>query len=177
MSNSKLTDKLQGIVRENLSREARAALIAEAIRDEGAYRSVGIYDVDIERGLVSNLAWSGPGAPAYPAFPVSKGLTSRAIAGKKTVNVGEVSTDADYLTALGSTRAEIIVPVLDPSGDSVIGTLDVESERANAFDSASERLLEQCARVLRRFLDGAPLNAMPPEFLPSGRARGIAAEL
>jgi putative methionine-R-sulfoxide reductase with GAF domain len=156
MSNSKLTDKLQGIVRENLSREARAALIAEAIRDEGAYRSVGIYDVDIERGLVSNLAWSGPGAPAYPAFPVSKGLTSRAIAGKKTVNVGEVSTDADYLTALGSTRAEIIVPVLDPSGDSVIGTLDVESERANAFDSASERLLEQCARVLRDFWTARP---------------------
>jgi hypothetical protein len=36
-------------------------------------------------------------------------------------------------------RAEIIAPVLDIAGDRVIGTIDVESERLNAFDS------EECA--------------------------------
>jgi hypothetical protein len=69
MPTRKLPDKLKSIVCENLSREARAARIADAIRDEGGYRSVGIYDVDIERGLVLNLAWSGPGAPAYQKAP------------------------------------------------------------------------------------------------------------
>jgi L-methionine (R)-S-oxide reductase len=72
--------------------------------------------VDIQGGLISNIAWSGPSAPAYPVFPVTKGLTARAIAGRKTINVGDVANDSGYLTAFDNTRAEIIVPVLDNCG-------------------------------------------------------------
>jgi L-methionine (R)-S-oxide reductase len=64
------------------------------------------------------------------------------------VNVGDVGTDPRYLTALGSTRSEIIVPILSDEGE-VIGTIDVESERPNAFDWNTERLLEDCAVRLR----------------------------
>lgn len=56
-----------------------------SIRYEGAFRWEGTYDVDFERGLGSNVGWSGPGAPAYPTFPVTKGLTSKVIAGRKTI--------------------------------------------------------------------------------------------
>src|SRR5689334_10285093 len=83
MPDRKLPDKLKNILAKNASREAKAILITEAIRDEGAYRWVGIYDVDIQCGLVSNIAWSGPSGPAYPTFPTTKGLTSRAIAERK----------------------------------------------------------------------------------------------
>jgi hypothetical protein len=41
--------------------------------------------------MVSNIAWSGPNAPAYPVFPITKGLSSRAITAGKTVNVGDVA--------------------------------------------------------------------------------------
>jgi putative methionine-R-sulfoxide reductase with GAF domain len=44
--------------------------------------------------------------------------------------VGDVGRDPDYLTALGSTRSEIIVSVMDKTNYPVIGTIDVESERA-----------------------------------------------
>src|SRR6266853_6868167 len=128
MPDRTLLSKLKNILSENVDRSAKATRIAQAIRDEGAYRWVGIYDVDIQRGLVSNIAWTGPGAPAYPIFPITKGLTSRAISGKKTINVGDVANDPGYLTAHDSTRAEIIVPVLKNSVDRVIGTIDVESE-------------------------------------------------
>ena len=106
--------------------------------------------MDMRRGLVTNIAWSGPGAPAYPTFPVTKGLTSRAIAQKRTVNVGDVASDPGYLTALDSTRSEMIVPVLDAAG-AVIGTIDVESERLNAFDPDAQASLEECARLLAEF--------------------------
>jgi putative methionine-R-sulfoxide reductase with GAF domain len=151
MVDRRLPDELKLILARNVSRELKAALIVEAIRVAGPYRWVGIYDVDVSPGLVSNIAWSGPDAPAYPTFPTTKGLTSRAIAGKTTINVGDVAADSDYLTALGNTRAEIIVPVLDHLGDRVIGTIDVESERLNAFDSAAQILLEECVRELRSF--------------------------
>jgi L-methionine (R)-S-oxide reductase len=82
---------------------------------------------------------------------VTKGLTSRAISKKKTVNVGDVASDSDYLTALSTTRSEIIVPILDASDRRVVGTLDVESELPDAFDSLTQRQLEECAQVLRGF--------------------------
>jgi putative methionine-R-sulfoxide reductase with GAF domain len=72
-------------------------------------------------------------------------------AGKRTINVGDVAKDSACLTALGSTRAEIIVPVLDTAADRVVGTIDVESESLNAFDSATQAALEQCARLLAGF--------------------------
>ena len=44
----------------------------------------------------------------------------------------DVRNDPRYLTALGNTLSEMIVPVLDSGGHKVIGTIDVESEFANA---------------------------------------------
>jgi L-methionine (R)-S-oxide reductase len=93
--------------------------------------------------------------PPRALYPTCwKGVTSRAIAGRRTINVGDVANDPDYLTALGSTRAEIIIPVLDRSGNRVIGTIDVESERPDAFNSVTQDLLEGCVRVIRGFWAG-----------------------
>src|ERR1700730_7183430 len=86
-----------------------------------------------------------------PSFQSQKGLTSRAITARKTVNVGDVASDSSYLTALDSTRAEIIVPILDDTADHVIGTIDIESEHLNAFDSKAQALLEESANVLTKF--------------------------
>ena len=129
----------------------KAALIANAIRGKYSYRWVGLYDVDLQRGLVSNIAWSGVGPPKYRTFPITKGLTSRAIAAKSTINVGDVANDSDYLTALGNTQSEIIIPVLNKTGSCVVGTIDVESERPHAFDQDTQRLLEICADLLISF--------------------------
>ena len=151
MAANELLVKLKVLLTRGGNRSEKAQAIAEMIRADGAYRWTGIYDVDLHRGLVSNLAWSGSGAPTYPSFPITKGLTSRAIAAKKSVNVGDVANDPDYLTALTNTRSEIIIPVLDPNGDRVLGTIDVESERLHAFDLATQEHLEKCANALRPF--------------------------
>ena len=151
MTADKLLTDLARILSQEGARFQKAKAIAEAIRAAGAYRWTGIYDVDYTRAIVSNISWSGSGAPAYPTFPITKGLTSRAIATKKTVNVGDVVSDSDYLTALTTTRSEIIIPVLDAEGDCVHGTIDVESERPHAFDPATEQRLQNCAKALRAF--------------------------
>jgi RimJ/RimL family protein N-acetyltransferase/putative methionine-R-sulfoxide reductase with GAF domain len=139
---------LAAVLREPHDRVACARRIAEAIRSDGAYRWVGLYDVDHGRGEVRNLAWAGPGAPAYPTFSIGQGLTSTAIADRATVNVGDVTTRTDYLTALSSTRSEIIIPIVTDGGE-VVGTLDIESERANAFPAGVQQRLEQVAIDLR----------------------------
>ena len=126
-------------------RAERAQQISDAIRALGPYRWVGVCDVSAE--LVSIIAWSGPSAPAYPTFPATKGLTSSAIREKSPVVVGDVRGDPRYLTAFGSTLSEIIIPILDPRNSRVIGTIDVESERANAFSATDQETLERCAKA------------------------------
>lgn len=140
-------EQIRDIAAGKASREVRAERFAALIRDSGHYRWVGIYDVGSE--LVSIIAWAGAGPPAFPAFPIGKGLTGAAIAQKATIVVGDVSKDARYLTAFGSTASEIIIPVIDRSSGAVVGTIDVESEKTNAFSDDDKRLLEACAVVAR----------------------------
>lgn len=123
-------------------RAEKAKFLADGIRKIGDYRWVGIYDVGAEE--VSILAWSGPGAPEFSRFPATKGLTGAAIAEKKAVIVGDVRNDPRYLPAFGDTLSEIIVPVRAPGGGSVIGTVDVESDRANAFTDRDRVTIERC---------------------------------
>jgi L-methionine (R)-S-oxide reductase len=126
-------------------RAERAKRLADLIRKLGDYRWVGVYDVGAEN--VSIIAWTGPSTPEYPKFPITKGLTGAAIQAKKAVIVGDVRNDPRYLTAFGSTLSEIIVPILAPGSDQVIGTIDVESEKSNAFSARDQQMIEQCAQA------------------------------
>ena len=117
------------------------------IRQSRAYRWVGVYDVGPE--LVSIVAFSGPSAPTYSQFPITKGLTGSAIREKTTIVVGDVGGDPRYLTAFGSTLSEIVIPVIDKTSGPVVGTIDVESERKNAFSAEDQARLEECARTAR----------------------------
>jgi putative methionine-R-sulfoxide reductase with GAF domain len=143
-----LFERFGRILAEPISRPARAKRIADAIREAGGHRWVGLYDVDIAPRVVRNLAWSGPHPPTYPTFPIGMGLTGRAIAQRRIVNVGDVMRDEDYLTALATTGSEIIVPVFTSEGSEVAGTIDVESEAPDAFLAGTETFLAECARAL-----------------------------
>ena len=105
--------------------------------------------MDHANGQVSNIVWSGQGAPEHPTFPLTKGLTSAAVSGRRTINVGDVTADPRYLTAFGTTRSEIIVPIFSWSDESVVGTLDVESDKHNAFNNDVQDFLEACSDEIR----------------------------
>jgi L-methionine (R)-S-oxide reductase len=138
-------NEIRSIAASGNDRVAKAKRLAERIQRLGQYRWVGIYEVGSE--LVSIISWSGPSAPEYPEFPVNKGLTGSAIQEKKTVVVGDVRNDPRYLTAFGDTLSEIIVPVLAPGGERVIGTVDVDSDAANAFSQRDQQMIEHCAQA------------------------------
>jgi L-methionine (R)-S-oxide reductase len=149
MGHDKLLLDLQNLVSTARDRVAALQGIAEVLKGSSSYRWVGLYDVDRAAGTVTNIVWSGPGAPDYPTFPITKGLTGAAISSRKTVNLGDVAADPRYLTAFGTTRSEIIVPVFDGAGENVVGTIDVESDKPNAFSEDVQARLEDCASVIR----------------------------
>jgi GAF domain-containing protein len=148
MDSTAVLSQLKTLATQNSDRIGSLQQIADLIRRSFNYRWVGLYDVTHATRIVSNVVFSGPSAPEYPSFPISKGLTGGVIATKNTVNVGNVSNDPRYLTAFGSTQSEIIVPILDELGERVLGTIDIESEHPNAFDVDTQRALEECARQI-----------------------------
>ncbi len=146
MDEAPLLDEVFRALDGDGNRERKAAGVARAIRRAGTYRWVGLYEVTEDE--IINLAFDGPGAPTHPRFPVTQGLSSSAVASGKTVVVGDVSKDPRYLTAFDSTRSEIIVPVLGRTGRKVVGAIDVESDRVDAFSEEDRAALELCAAVV-----------------------------
>jgi L-methionine (R)-S-oxide reductase len=137
---------IHDVLAGDLDRAAQAVQIAELIRQAGSYRWVGLYAVTDQ--AITAIGWSGPGPPAYPQFPVTRGLSGAAVAAKRAVVVNDVTADPRYLTAFASTMSEAIVPVVDPDTGTVVGTLDVESAERDAFSDGDRQALERCAAVL-----------------------------
>jgi len=96
----------------------------------------------------------GPGAPAFPTFAVTEGLTGSAIQQKCTIVIGHVRKDPRYLTTFGGTLSEIVIPILGNPEEKVIATIEVESEQENAFSQQDRQILERCAHAARPLWDG-----------------------
>lgn len=84
--------------------------------------------------------------PAFPRFPVTQGLCGAAVASRAPVVVGDVTKDPRYLTTFGSTRSEMIMPVV--RSGRVSGLIDVESEQINASGADDRAFLEACGDLL-----------------------------
>jgi 2-methylisocitrate lyase-like PEP mutase family enzyme/putative methionine-R-sulfoxide reductase with GAF domain len=143
---SELLNSLQEILASRGSRSEKAQRAAATIRTAGGYRWVGLYDVGAEQ--IGVVGWDGPAAPTHPTFPVTQGLNGAAVASGQPVIVQDVSRDVRYLATLGSTRAEMIMPVRAGSHGAVLGTIDVESDRVDSFTDRDRELLSACAGAL-----------------------------
>ena len=81
--------------------------------------------------------------PARLRMPLNQGITGAAAAEKRTIRVNDVREDTRYLACdLESdteVRAELVVPLLRI--DRLVGVLDLESSKPNAFTTDHERLL------------------------------------
>jgi L-methionine (R)-S-oxide reductase len=139
-----IVEALSLVASSGATREKRAGAISAIIRLAGSYRWVGIYDVGTDE--ISVVGWSGLAGPTHPRFPVTQGLNGAAVVSRETIIVNDVTTDPRYLTTLGSTRAELVVPV-NVDGR-VVGTVDVESASANSFTASDREIVEGFARTI-----------------------------
>jgi len=71
-----------------------------------------------------------------------RGVCGTAAAESKTQIVPDVEKYPGHITCDARSRSEIVIPVFGQQGD-LIGVLDVDSDRLNAFDAEDARGLEQ----------------------------------
>jgi signal transduction histidine kinase len=98
--------------------------------------------------------------------PIGNSVSGRAVRERKTIIIGDVSSEGEYVRLLGDTiRSEIAVPILFGEEDLVIGVLNVESDDSDAFYGFYQVVLESFADKVRTLLAFARLRADVTEAL------------
>ena len=123
--------------------------VAEMIQAARGYRWVAIYKIVNKEFVI--MGGTGNEPPAYPRFPVSQGLCGAALESGKAVVVGDVSKDKRYLPAFHTTRSEIIIP-LKCENKHIVGMLDADSDKLNAFGDEDRQFLERAAGLIAHCL-------------------------
>jgi L-methionine (R)-S-oxide reductase len=146
-----VTRRIAGILDpDRLMQEA-----ASAIQARMNHTFVAVVVLDEEGALVGR--WAGrPGVTrdsvGRSRGPI-RGIIGRALRKRAPQVVADVARDADYHADVAGTRSEMVVPLIR-SGE-VVGALDFQSERAEAFDLDDV----VAAEILAEFLVVALRNA------------------
>lgn len=119
---------------------------AEMVRKERDYRWVGVYKIARDDFVI--VAGTGDQPPTYARFPVTQGLCGVVAETKETLIVGDVREDARWLPAFWTTLSEIVVPIMSESNGKVLGIIDAESDKVNAFTDDDRDFLEHVAVLM-----------------------------
>jgi len=90
--------------------------------------------------------WCGKQATEHIKIPIGKGICGSAASTGKTEIVKDVNVDKRYLSCFISTKSEIVVPI--KKGKKVLGEIDIDSDRKNAFSKKDKIFLENLADML-----------------------------
>ena len=90
--------------------------------------------------LTPHPSYIGAGLPDWQrSFPVTAGITGQAVALDKTIRIGDVKTESNYIELAADIRSELCTPIR--VNGRVIGVLNVESKTPGTFDENDERFL------------------------------------
>lgn len=140
-------------------------------------------------GRMLRQAHCGPESCCY-SMELGEGIVGKTAQSGRERIVPNVSLDPDYKLCFAETRSELAVPIKIASH--VLGVIDVESERPNAFGPVDHVLLKEVASRLARFLTARgkylltkareaaaqvpPSTAKPASSVPDGQFRAAAGE-
>jgi sigma-B regulation protein RsbU (phosphoserine phosphatase) len=88
---------------------------------------------------------------------IGEGIVGAAAASRKTIVVNEVTRDRRYVAAVDEIQSEMSVPLI--ARGRLIGVMDFESTRPNAFGSRERSLLRLISSRIAMTVDGARMHA------------------
>ncbi|TGN55302.1 GAF domain-containing protein [Paracoccus liaowanqingii] len=104
------------------------------------------------RVVAPELLKIGPyqGGHGCLVIPFARGVCGAAARTRAVQIVADVEAFPGHIACSSSTRSEIVLPVIG-AGDRLIGVLDIDSDRPDAFDQADARAL---AAILEEVFHG-----------------------
>ena len=121
------------------------AAVAQVKAAREAYDWVGIYLLDGDVLTLAEQHYVGA-ETRETRIPLSAGLCGAAARERQTIVVDDVNADPRHIVCSLTTRSELVVPIL--AGETVVGVLDVDSDRPAAFSAVDRTALERVAAAL-----------------------------
>ncbi len=138
--------------------------VLKAISDNFKFSTCSFFTRDFDTDELCLTSVTG----GYPANIFGKrlaigkeGITGSAAAAGKIINVGDVSKDERFVVSTGNTASELAVPVI--LNGTVVGVLDVESDRKYAFGKREEDLLASIADQVAAAFERIKLKQLEKE--------------
>lgn len=142
-------DSLLSCVRDLIAGETdpiavMATVVCELHHAFDYFDWTGFYRV-VEPGLLKVGPYQG--THGCLTIPFDRGVCGAAARTCKTQIVPDVREFPGYISCSSTTRSEIVIPILTPAG-SLVGVLDVDSDRLGAFDEIDRVNLEKICMMV-----------------------------
>ena len=141
-------NKIKEIIFRNQSSQVLQNVVNFLFDNFNKYTWVGIYIVDGDNLVIG--PWKGEQATEHVKIPIGKGICGSAAASGRTEIVPDVNADGRYLACFVSTRSEIVVPIKD--NYKIIGEIDIDSDKKDAFTRKDKEFLEKIADMLSKHI-------------------------
>jgi L-methionine (R)-S-oxide reductase len=138
----------------NSAMEAAVQTLKDRIPD---YTWVGIYLLEGDELVLG--PFRGKPSP-HTRIPLGRGICGAAATEKTTIIVDDVNADVRYLACSIETKSEIVVPIMD--GETVLGEIDIDSDRLAAFNSDDRELLEHVAALIAQKVSSRMRKTVTP---------------
>jgi len=112
------------------------------------YSWIGIYLVEGDDLVLG--PWKGPNSTEHTRIPIGTGICGAAAESGKTELISDVKADTRYLSCFVSTKSEIVVPII--KDEKILGEIDIDSDRVNAFTKEDAQFLERVADMLKEHI-------------------------
>ena len=138
-------ESVEGILARESEADEVLRQVVELLHDRFEdYSWVGIYLVEGDDLVLG--PWKGPQATEHVRIPIGQGICGAAAASGQIEVVDDVNADDRYLSCFVSTRSEIVVPIVYEG--SVVGEIDIDSDRPAAFGAEDRDLIERVAALI-----------------------------
>jgi len=138
----------------NSAMEVAVQILKDRIPD---YTWVGIYLLEGDELVLG--PFRGKPSP-HTRIPLGQGICGAAATAKTTIIVDDVNADVRYLACSIETKSEIVVPIMD--GETVLGEIDIDSDRLAAFNSDDRELLEHVAALVAQKVSSKMRKTVTP---------------
>ena len=152
MNRASIYTKVLGDLRLMLESEPDAIAIMATVASELHQAFEHLTWTGFYRVTAPGLLTVGPYQGAHGCITISfeRGVCGAAARLKKTQIVDDVDAFDGHIACSSSTRSELVVPILNPAGETV-AVLDLDSDQPAAFGSADAAALEPfCAWLGQR---------------------------
>lgn len=137
-----LIPQIKGLLEGEPDLIANLANVTAALKEQFGWLWVGFYLVKTDELVLA--PFQGP--VACTRIKKGRGVCGTSWAEAKTIIVPDVEKFPGHIACSSLSRSEIVIPLF--KNDTVIGVLDVDSEKPDQFDETDQQYLEQIVALI-----------------------------